>query len=148
MLLIYQRKALEVSKINIVNYNLSNEIEQINWNLLSNFKLNKKFNIENIIIAANLPYIKDNDFENMDKETVEFEPDLALYWWKETGFELYKKLIYQVLELKKEVSEIILFIEIGFDQKEVSKNFLNKLNLQFEVFKDNGGVDRCVKIYF
>ena len=145
-------KALEVSKINIINHNLDNEVEQINWNLLDKISPHltspKGRGIEQIIITANLPYIKDNDFENMDEETVEFEPDLALYWWKETGFELYEKLIYQVLDLKKEVNEITLFIEIGFDQEEVSKIFLNKLNLQFEVFKDNSGVDRCVKIYF
>jgi len=33
----------------------------------------------NLIITANLPYIKDNDFENMDEQTRNFEPDLALY---------------------------------------------------------------------
>ena len=152
-------KALEVSNINIEKYNLENEIEQISWNLLDMIGPHlispKGREIEQIIITANLPYIKDWDFENMDKETVEFEPDLALYWWKETGLELYEELIYQVLELKnniplldKEGLGLVLFIEIGFDQKEVSKNFLNKLNLQFEVFKDNGGIDRCVKIYF
>jgi len=32
---------------------------------------------------------------------------------------------------------MFLFIEIGFDQKEVCEDFLNKLNLQFEIFKDN-----------
>jgi len=140
------KEALEVSKINIEKHNLEDKIIQINWDLLSEFKIENK--TKNLIISANLPYIKNWDFKNMDEETIKYEPDLALYWWKKTGFELYEKLIHQVLEFKKEVSEIILFIEIWFDQKEIAISFLEKLNLQFEIFKDNWGVDRCVKIYF
>jgi methylase of polypeptide subunit release factors len=34
---------------------------------------------KNVVITANLPYIKDNDYTNIDKETIEFEPALALY---------------------------------------------------------------------
>jgi methylase of polypeptide subunit release factors len=86
----------------------------------------------------------------MDKQTVEFEPNLALYWWKKTWFELYEKLIYQILELKSiyNTKSILLFIEIGFDQKETSESFINKLNLNFEIFKDNRGIHRCIKINF
>jgi len=145
-------KALEVSKINIEKHWLWDRIEQIHWDLLLNFSSHITYPkgdwYENLIITANLPYIKDWDFENMDYETIEFEPDLALYWWKYTWFELYEKLIYQVLELKKEVNEINMFIEIGFDQKEIAEKFLNNLNLKFEIFKDNWSIDRCVKIYF
>jgi hypothetical protein len=53
---------------------------------------------------------------------------------------LYEKLIYQILKLKKSIyktENILLFIEIGFDQKNITKNFLDKLNLKFEIFKDN-----------
>jgi len=163
------KKALEVSKINIEKHNLENKIIQINWNLLENNPLaplsrgiecllthdKSNWGIFNIIITANLPYIKNWDFENMDEETIEYEPDLALYWGEKTGFELYEKLIFQVLELKKSTllggdleGAIILFIEIWFDQKELAINFLKKQNLQFEIFKDNWWIDRCIKIYF
>ena len=150
------KKALEVSKINIKKHNLEDKIIQINWNLLDNiFPLLQREGVRGWVITANLPYIKNWDFENMDKETIEYEPDLALYWWEKTGFELYEKLIFQVLELKKSLLQrenlevgIILFIEIGFDQKELAIKFLKKQNLKFEIFKDNWGVDRCIKIYF
>lgn len=158
------KEALEVSKINIEKYWFKNKIEQICWDLLSNFSIlplsgtsfekGRKL-INNLIITANLPYIKNWDFENIDPETVEFEPDLALYWWKKTGFELYEKLITQIIEMKKSIllggdleGGIVLFIEIWFDQKKVCEDFLNKLNLKSEIFKDNGWIDRCVKIYF
>jgi len=151
-------KALQVSKINIKKYLLDDKIKQLNWDLLNPI-LNNKFNKKdlennNIIITANLPYIKNNDFENMDEETFIFEPDLALYWWEKTGFELYEKLINQTIKLKEylfkinnKTIEMILFIEIGFDQKEISIKFLKNLNLDFEIFKDNWGIDRCIKIY-
>jgi release factor glutamine methyltransferase len=151
------KKALEVSKINIKIHKLESKIKQVNWSLLDEFQLdtnilcpNWDINLNNIIITANLPYIKNWDFKNMDKQTVEFEPNLALYWWKKTWFELYEKLIYQILELKSiyNTKSILLFIEIGFDQKETSESFINKLNLNFEIFKDNRGIHRCIKINF
>jgi methylase of polypeptide subunit release factors len=63
---------------------------------------------------------------------------------------LYERLIYQIFELKSiyNIKNIILFIEIGFDQKKVAQNFLEKQNLNFEIFKDNSSIDRCIKVYF
>jgi len=152
---------LEITKINIKKHNLEDKIELIKSDLLESFgqiqdlPLQKNCRgescvLSNIIITANLPYIKNWDFENMDEETITFEPDLALYWGEKTGFELYEKLIFQIFELKNSynVKNIILFIEIWFDQKQIAINFLKKQNLKFEIFKDNGGIDRCIKIYF
>ncbi len=131
------KEALEVSKINIKKYN--SYLDSLNL---------KEYN--SIIITANLPYVKNWDFKNMDEETIEFEPDLALYGWEKTGFELYERLIYQIfdLQLLYDIKEIILFIEIGFDQKQIATKFLEKQNLKFEIFKDNWGIDRCIKISF
>jgi len=151
-----EKKALEVSKINIEKHCLENKIIQINWSLLDNFLLNTDIfnlnwdlNIWNLIITANLPYIKNWDFDNMDFETMEYEPDSALYWWKDTWFELYEKLILQCLELKSiyNIDKLLLFIEIWFDQKDIAKTFLTKLNLKFEIFRDNWWIDRCIKIF-
>lgn len=147
-------KALEVAKINIKKYKLENHIQTLQSDLLTeilkNNSLSSKERAEvrckNIIITANLPYIKNSDFENMSPETLKFEPNLALFWWKDTGFELYEKLIWQILKLKEK--NIILFIEIGFDQKEIAKNFLKSKNLKFEIYKDNSEIERCIKIYF
>lgn len=132
-------EALEVSKINIEKHKIKN-IEIIEWNLLNNYKNSKNKKI----ITANLPYIKNNDFENMSYETITHEPDLALYWWENTGFELYEKLITQCENLWN----ISLFIEIWFDQKEYAEKYLESKNLGYKIFQDNSWIDRCVKIYF
>lgn len=144
------KSALEVAKINISKNNLKQKIDILKNNLLENiYEKNFLKNKKNIIITANLPYIKNWDFENMSTETVKYEPNIALFWWKNTGFELYEKLIWQCLELKLFFDlEIILFIEIWFDQKEFSENFLKNFWLKFDFFKDKNWIDRCIKIYF
>ncbi len=144
-------KALEVSKKNLEKHNLQNKIIQIKSNLLQKILLKEEYKLSNtIVITANLPYIKDWDYENMDKQTLKYEPKIALFWWKKTWFELYENLIYQCFVLKKQNPDkkIVLFIEIWFDQYKYSKNYLKKKWLVWIFFKDNNWINRCVKIKF
>ncbi len=140
------QKALEVAEINIQKHDLEDKINLFQWDLLEPVipLLNKEG--LGVVITANLPYIKQDDFENMDDAVYLHEPNLALYWWKKTGFELYEKLIWQCQELQKAWNKITLFIELGFDQKDVCESFLESQWLDYEIFKDNGGVERCVWI--
>lgn len=144
-------EALEVAKINIEKHNLEDKLNISKSDLLEIF-LNKSQQIftKNLIITANLPYIKNGDFENMDKEVLENDPHIALFWWEKTGFELYEKLILEIFEFKKmyNLEKIILFIEIWFDQRDYSEEYLTSLNLEFEYFKDLNKIDRIVKICF
>jgi methylase of polypeptide subunit release factors len=57
---------------------LEDRVEQINTSLLNSLPLSGERGY-NLVITANLPYIKNGDFKNIDDETMEFEPDLALY---------------------------------------------------------------------
>jgi len=139
--------ALEVAKKNIKTHNLENKIKLLKSNLLSDlFPLLAKEGARGWVITANLPYIKNEDFWNMDREVILHEPAVALYWWKKTWFELYEKLIEQIIESNNK--KVILFIEIWFDQKEVAINYLENKKLSFEIFKDNWAIERCVKIKF
>lgn len=155
--------ALEVAKINLEKHNLQNKIKLIHSNLLEVFLIKKeKLTSKNLIITANLPYIKNKDFENIDKEVLDNEPHIALFGWEKTWFEMYEKLISQIFELKSLYSpidkedmseehrelEIILFIEIWFDQYEYSKKYLSSLWLKFEYFKDLNNIYRVIKINF
>jgi len=143
-------EALEVAKINIQKHNLVDEIELLESDLLETiFPLLKREGARGWVITANLPYIKDEDYWNMDKQVILHEPSIALYWWKKTGFELYEKLISHIIQIKKNKTKgIVLFIEIGFDQKEVALAYLTKNNLEHTVFKDNRWVERCIKVVF
>jgi release factor glutamine methyltransferase len=144
------KDALEVSRINIKKHDLENDIISFESDLLWIF-LEKDFILEkNLIITANLPYIKNEDYENMETSVFFFEPNIALFWWKTTWFELYEKLISQIIELKKvyNLENILLFIEIWFDQFDFSKNYLSNLWLKVEYFKDMCGIERTLKIEF
>ena len=141
--------ALEIAKKNIKTHNLVDKIELLKSDLLEKVPLNPPFTKRETvqyIITANLPYIKNEDFWNMDQDVILHEPSVALYWWEKTWFELYEKLIEQIIKYNNK--KIILFIEIWFDQKEVVINYLENKNLNFKIFKDNWWIDRCVKIEF
>lgn len=123
------------------------KIEVRESNLLSGV-FHDDFTKKNLCITANLPYIKDGDHKNMDESVVRSEPNRALYWWAKTGFELYEALIKQCFQMKQvhKIGEIHVFIEIGFDQKEVSKKFLEELGLRFEYFTDSSNIERVIYI--
>jgi len=140
------KKALEVAWINIQNHELKEKITLLEWNLLEPILPLLGNEGLGVVITANLPYIKQDDFENMDESVYLNEPDLALYWWEETWFELYEKLIGQCQELVKWKNKIVLFIELGFDQKEICENFLKSESLVYQIFQDNGWVERCVRV--
>lgn len=143
--------ALEVAKVNVEKNNIQNQITLFHSDLLGAI-LSRNISLQptkNIIITANLPYIKNGDFENMDSEVLENEPHIALFGWENTGFEMYEKLISQMNELKKIYSvNTILFIEIWFDQYEYSKEYLSSQWLKFEYFKDLNNIYRVIKIDF
>lgn len=141
------KQAIKVASIN-KNKLLSN-LQIIESNLLG-FFLNNDNNLNfggKLLITANLPYIKDNDWQNMSKDTV-FEPKMALFWWKKTGFELYEKFFRQVVKFRKmyKIPKLFVLIEIWFDQKMVAENFFKKMNLQFNFLKDLRWIDRFIEV--
>lgn len=145
------KEALEVAKINLEINNLSNKIKLVNSDLLEVFLENKiKLNNKDIIFTANLPYIKNWDFQNMDKEVLDLEPHIALFGWEKTWFEMYEKLIWQIIKLteKSNLNKVILFIEIWFDQYDYSNQYLSNLWLKFEYFKDLNNIYRVIKVIF
>lgn len=141
--------ALEVANVNVVKNNIQNKITLFQSDLLREI-LSGNISLQptkNIIITANLPYIKNGDFENMDSEVLENEPHIALFGWENTGFEMYEKLISQMNELKKIYSvNTILFIEIWFDQYQYSQEYLSSQGLKFEYYKDLNNIYRVIKI--
>lgn len=139
--------ALEVAEKNTSQY-IEGKIELRESNLLEAVFHEAIFVGKDLFITANLPYIKNGDQENMWKDVVKHEPIEALYGW-ETGFELYKTLIKQCFQMKKihNIGNVDIFIEIGFDQYEISKSYLLDLGLSFEYFPDNTTIQRVIHIW-
>lgn len=140
-------QALEVAKENIILHKI--ELELRESDLLEAIFHDQTLTGKDVCITANLPYIKEGDHQNMWKDVVDYEPDSALYGGAETGFELYEKFIKQCFQLKQvqKIEKLHVFIEIGFDQEQVSKNFLRELGLSFEYFQDHATIARVIHIY-
>ena len=138
--------AMDVAAENIETFS-PGKIELRESNLLS-WVFHDDFSWKDLCISANLPYIKDGDYDNMDRSVIRNEPNRALYGWSQTGFELYQVLIKQCFQMKQvhKIWEIHLFIEIGFDQKQVSHDFLTEMWLSFVYFADNSKIERVIYI--
>lgn len=131
-------KALNIAKINAKKFNLLNQIEFIETNLIDN--INKKIEL----IVSNPPYIS-NNFK-LEKNVLNYEPHNALFGG-EVGDELIKKII---LEAKKREIKFLL-CEMGYDQKEPIKHFLESLNIKnYNFYKDLAKIDRgfIIKLSF
>ena len=138
--------AMDVAAQNIETFS-PGRIELRESNLLS-WVFHDDFSGKDLCISANLPYIKDGDYDNMDQSVVRNEPNRALYGGSKTGFELYIELIKQCFQMKQvhKIGEIHLFIEIGFDQKQVSHEYLEEMWLSFVYFKDTSKIERVIYI--
>jgi len=104
---------------------------------------------KNILITANLPYIKADDWRNMSPDT-KHEPELALFGGDVTGFELYERLFVQIPDFisKYTPKSLTILAEMGDDQKELATQILERYGWSFEFFADLRGIDRFIKIVF
>ena len=138
-------RAIEIALINAKKHN--SKLEILTSDLLSVFLKENSFDFKGkqILITANLPYVKNWDWINMSEDT-RFEPKMALFWWQKTGFELYKKFYKQVLQFKDKfkLNKIIVITEIGFDQRKIAKDFLNKNLINSKFIPDLSGIQRFI----
>jgi release factor glutamine methyltransferase len=141
-------RAIEVANINAERYNLSEKIKFIEGDLKK--AINKKtFSASNhIIITANLPYIKNKDYEKLPEDIKKYEPEIALKGGKQ-GLNLIEKLINKTSELKLlPRKKVFIVIEADPNQtnriKVVSSERLHKANTK--IIKDLSHKNRVVLI--
>lgn len=121
--------ALNIAKINIEKFSLQDRIELRLGSLL------KPVNEHVDYLVSNPPYIA-NDFKL--ESNLSYEPQNALFGG-EVGDEIIKELLDEVL-----IRNINFFsCEIGYDQQDRIRNYLNKKQLKkLEFYKDFSGFDR------
>jgi len=144
------KEAIKIAKINSKKYNLDKKIKFIKADLkkfLDN--LNKKdiYNSNQIIITANLPYIKNNSYKTLSLDIKKYEPKIALTAEK-NGLDYIKKLINSISKIQlKLTQEIYLFIEADPDQMSEIITISRKKfgSVDFEIIKDLSGRERLIK---
>lgn len=141
------KNAIKIAEINKKVHN--SKIQIFRSDLLSILKNENLifWNNEQLLITANLPYIKDEDWQNMSEDTI-FEPKMALFWWKKTGFELYEKFFKQVISYKNTFLpwKIFLICEFGFDQEDLAREFFSKRKIDFRIFPDFRWINRFISL--
>mgnify|MGYP001247864856 CR=1 FL=1 len=130
------KKSLDLCKINMLKLNIDNRIKLFKSDI-DNFDYGKYD-----LILSNPPYIKKSDLKYLEKNVVDFEPNLALDGGLEGTSEI-RKVINKSSELIKKNGKLI--IEIGFNQKEKVKKLLKNRGFYInKVLKDFSKNDRCI----
>ena len=131
------KEALKVAQINAKNNNV--DVKFKCSDMFADIQ-NKDFDV----IVSNPPYIKTQVINTLDKE-VKNEPIIALDGG-EDGLYFYKKIINEAFNFLADNG--MLFLEIGFDQKEELEKLI-KADKRYELVKtkkDLGDNDRIVVV--
>jgi release factor glutamine methyltransferase len=131
--------ALRVAGMNCQRHAVSSQVELLQGNLLE--PLPQPVDM----IVANLPYIKDCEFEDLSPEIINFEPTVSL-----TGGEDGLDKIQQMLEQMpgKLNYGACFLLEIGQGQGEEVTSLIKSYSPQasIELISDLGGIERMVKV--
>lgn len=135
-------EALEIAKTNAYLNGVSARIEFIQSNLFEN--LPKRYLNNFDIIVSNPPYVPQWELGTLSKE-VRKEPRLAIDGG-EDGLHFYRKILKEAGHFLKPNRYLIM--EMGYNQLRYVTKLLEK-NKKFtdpEVFKDDSGIDRVIKV--
>ena len=124
-------EALKVAKENAIMNEA--EVKFIQSDIFEN--INEKFDI----IVSNPPYIAYNDKVTMEDNVLNYDPHLALFA-EEDGMYFYREIVENSKEYLKK--DGMIFLEIGYDQREKILKLANENGFKAEVYKDINGRDR------
>ena len=128
-------KAIEVAKKNKKLFDFNNQIK---------FKVSKIEDIKSKfdIIVSNPPYIRYDEYRNLQTEITKFEPKLALLAGKD-GLKFYRILASKIEKIMKNNS--IFICEIGNNQLNSCKDIFGETNLILKkISKDIQNIDRTL----
>ena len=128
-------QALEVAEKNSNYHGVANNLRFQKSDLLEN--VTGAFDV----IVANLPYIGEEKYNFVSRETKAFEPHVALFGGPD-GLLLYEKLFSQLKLVSYKPN--LLIGEFGFLQAEAMSQLLNKFFVQesWRIIKDLASIER------
>lgn len=137
-------EALNIARENAKRHDVTSTIEFHAGNLLEPIDKNVFETADDIIIAANLPYLSEEVYLAADDDVKCFEPHDALVS-AEAGLDHYYRLLEQTSSIQ---TPTILFLEISPEQTPLIQTYLSKNfpTTRVSIHQDLSGRDRVVKI--
>ncbi len=140
------KKAIEVAKINAKKYNLDQKIKFITGDLEKAISEKIFSNSDQIIITANLPYIKNDDYKTLRPNVRKYEPAIALKAGKD-GLDYIRKLIDLISKTQLKLNKnIYLLLEADPDQINKITAILSEkfTNPNIKIIKDLSDKERII----
>jgi len=131
-------KALGVARKNAHTMGVNDRAHLLCSNLFSGIKKNTRFDM----ILANLPYVADDEWDNLMADVRDFEPKKALCGGK-GGIEIYQEFLRSAhLYLK---NDGYMLCEVGgYRQAQMMKNILESTGFRATIKNDYSGEERVV----
>ena len=126
--------ALDVARLNAQQHGV--EVRFLEGDLLSPLPVQEQFDF----ICANLPYISEDEYTQLDVQVRDYEPRQAL-WGFGDGLELYRRLIPQVWTYLRPGGYLLM--EIGCGQAQAVAQLLPS-SVKVQVEQDWAGLDRLI----
>ncbi len=131
-------EALRVAETNILNHQVQRQVNLLKSDWYSNLAKSKKYDY----IVSNPPYICRTEIGQMAKETVDYEPDLAVYA-DNGGLSSYQAIVENAYNFLNANGKLIL--EIGYSQKSTIVEILRSSGFkEIQVKSDLAGLDRMI----
>lgn len=131
------KAAIEVAKQNAATH--KTEITFIEQDILQTKQLQDRYDI----IVSNPPYIPNREKGSMQKQVIEFEPEIALFVSDHFPLLFYSKIAQIGKTALKTNGQI--FFEIHFDQGDALLKLLDEIGYHAELQQDIYGKDRMVR---
>lgn len=142
----YSRKALEIARVNAARHEVGERITFLQGDLLEPLALCLPEPVGAVdLVAANLPYIPENDLSGLPREVRLFEPVMALDGGQD-GLSLYRRLIPVAGRYLKNNGYLI--IEIGCLQGPAALSLFGRDRWEAGIIKDLAGKDRFIAARF
>ncbi len=133
------KDAIMIANENLEKYQLSERVNFVNGDIL---KTNANDFSNYDIIVSNPPYVSPKDYLNVQKEILNFEPEIAITDYSD-GYKYFGKIITLASEILKRGGK--LFFEMGQGQSKKINELLMKNNFkEIHVIKDYQKIDRVI----
>jgi release factor glutamine methyltransferase len=131
--------AIVVAEENLKKYDLNKRVSFLNYDILN---VNKNELSDFDIIVSNPPYVSKEDYSKVQKEILNYEPNIAVTDFHD-GYKFYREIISLTAQVLKPNGKI--FLEIAQGQSKKISGFMKDNNFkEISIVQDYQKIDRVI----